>query len=73
MKLKVKQKENKMTGLEKVRKDMGLTKNEMASELCVLPEEYSRYEQNTYSIPLPILKLASFITAKPTSYLLSEV
>lgn len=62
-----------MTGLQKERSRFGYTTKEMASELCVTEREYLGYENNIYSMPLPILKLASFILSKPTQYLLSEV
>lgn len=62
-----------MFGLEKERLKISRTQDEMASELCITPNEYKRYEKNPYTMPLPILKLASLILLKPTQYLLSEV
>ena len=62
-----------MKGFVKIRMEMGLSQEEMASELCVTPKEYKEFEENVYSIPLPILKLSSLITHKSMNYLLSEV
>lgn len=62
-----------MNGLEKARLKISRTQDEMASELCITSNEYKRYEKNPYTMPLPILKLASLILLKPTQYLLSEV
>jgi transcriptional regulator with XRE-family HTH domain len=62
-----------MNGLEKARLELGFTQEQMASELCITPNEYKRYAKNISVIPLPILKLASLITKKPTCYLLGEV
>lgn len=62
-----------MTGLEKQRLCVGYTTQKMASELCITDKEYIKYEKNIYSMPLPILKLASFILSKPMQELMSEV
>ena len=59
-----------MSGLQKARLEMNLSIEQMASELCVTPKEYEQFERCIYGMPLPIVKLASYITSKPMYYLL---
>lgn len=62
-----------MNGLSKIRQSKKMSTEQMASELCITNKEYIRYENNIFTMPLPILKLASLITQCSTAYLLSEV